>query len=173
MVEDIWVAVVTWAASTVEAAMVDSMAAASAVMGTSTVEDLAAAMVARGRFSSAVSVRTSTEMSKRPSPPAPPRQPDSMYEYIIAIYQSQLKQESMMTALSDKLDALDATITTLATDNTKALADLTAAINAGNTADVQAALTRLGAINTKLQGIDASDVAADASLTPPAPPATS
>lgn len=48
-----------------------------------------------------------------------------------------------------------------------------AAAGAGGSADVQAALTRLDSINTKLQGVDAADVAADAALTPPAPPATS
>jgi hypothetical protein len=99
--------------------------------------------------------------------------PEIIYEFVVKIYQSQLKQEKAMTALSDKLDALDATITTLAADNTKALSDLNAAITAagGGSADVQAALTRLDSINTKLQGVDAADVSADAALTPAAPAA--
>lgn len=75
-----------------------------------------------------------------------------------------------MSQLSDATDALQTTIDKLATDNAKALKDLQDAVAAGNTADVQAAITKLTAINTQLQGIDAADIAADPSSVTPPPP---
>lgn len=76
-------------------------------------------------------------------------------------------QEKMMSALSDGIAALQATLTKLQTDNAKAFADLQAAVAAGDPADVAAAVTALGTINTTLQGMDAAAIAADP--VPPAP----
>lgn len=76
--------------------------------------------------------------------------------------------EKKMTDLSDATDALQATVDKLAADNAKALADLQAAIASGG--DTSAAIAKLKAINTQLQGIDVADLAADPSTTPPPAP---
>ena len=75
-----------------------------------------------------------------------------------------------MSALSDAVAAVQASLDTLATDNAKAFSDLEAAIAAagGSSADVTAAVTALGTINTRLQSLDAAALAADATTNPPA-----
>jgi len=77
-----------------------------------------------------------------------------------------------MSALSDGIAAVQASLAKLQTDNAKAFADLQAAITAsGNdSADVAAAVTAMGAINTALQSMDAAALAADP--VPAAPSAT-
>jgi hypothetical protein len=75
------------------------------------------------------------------------------------------QQETLMTALSDAVAAITATLTQLQTDMNKAFTDLEAAVASGNPADVTAAVTALGALNTQLQSMDASAIAADATTT--------
>lgn len=80
--------------------------------------------------------------------------------------------EKHMSALSDGIAAVQASLDKLATDNAKAFADLQAAIVAagGSTTDVDAAVAALGDINTKLQAMDAAAVAAEpAQAVAPAP----
>lgn len=93
-------------------------------------------------------------------------------EFLEAIYESNLKQEKALTALSDKLDALDANVTKLGTDLTTTIADLKTAIvnDGGASSDVAAALTRLDGIASKVSAIDVSAVAGDPN-TPAAPAA--
>ncbi len=85
----------------------------------------------------------------------------------------QTTENKNMSALSDAVAAIQTTLSTLSTDMNKAFTDLEAAVTAadGVSPDVTAAVTALGAINTSLQGLDASAIAADATTTPPSPPA--
>lgn len=73
-------------------------------------------------------------------------------------------QEKLMSQLSDAVDAVQAALDKLATDNAQAFTDLEAAIAAAgaNSPDVQAAVAKLGTINTALQNLDAAALAADA-----------
>lgn len=73
-----------------------------------------------------------------------------------------------MSALSDAVAAVQASVDKVATDMNKAFADLQAAIASGNQTDIDAAVAALGAVNTKLQGMDASAIAADPSAAPAA-----
>lgn len=77
-------------------------------------------------------------------------------------------QEKMMSQLSDATDAVQASLDKLATDNAQAFTDLESAVAAAgaNSPDVQAAVAKLGAINTALQNLDAAAIAADATTKP-------
>jgi hypothetical protein len=74
------------------------------------------------------------------------------------------------TALDAAVAAIQTTLAQLQTDMAKAFSDLEAAVAGGNPADVASAVTALGVVNTSLQGLDTSAVAADGT-TQPAPPA--
>jgi len=86
----------------------------------------------------------------------------STHSMLFEILQNQKTQEKMMSALSDVVAALQATLTKLQTDNAKAFSDLEAAVAAGNPTDVANAVSALGAINTALQSMDTAALAADA-----------
>ena len=73
-----------------------------------------------------------------------------------------------MSALANAVAAIESTLDKLATDNAKAFSDLQAAIAGGNQAEMSDAISKLDAINTRLQNLDAAAIAADATVTPPA-----
>jgi hypothetical protein len=96
----------------------------------------------------------------------PSSHPRSLNEYIVAIYQNQLKQEQIMSELSDQIAALGTNLNKAQNDIAKSISDLQAAVSAGNSTDVAAAVTALTAANAQLQGIDAAALAADPSPAP-------
>jgi hypothetical protein len=78
-------------------------------------------------------------------------------------------QEKIMSALSDGIAAVQASLSKLQTDNAKAFSDLEAAVAAGDPTDVANAVSALSAINTALQSMDTAALAADPANAAPAP----
>lgn len=77
-----------------------------------------------------------------------------------------------MSQLSDGIASVQESLAKLQTDNAKAFSDLQAAVAASgsDSADVSAAVSALGNINTALQSLDTAALAADpANAAPPAP----
>jgi hypothetical protein len=87
-------------------------------------------------------------------------------ELLGLVLANQKEQITMATALDTAVTAIQTTLATLQTDMAKAFSDLEAAVAGGNPADVASAVTALGVVNTSLQGLDTSAVAADGTTQP-------
>lgn len=84
-------------------------------------------------------------------------------EFMLIVLRNIWNQEKRLTALSDKLDGLDALLTKTGTDLATAIADLKSALptDVADKDDVAAALARMDGITAKVNAIDLAGIAAD------------